>query len=454
VHRVIAVVQPLASFSTSLSREFRSAGRRDLSRFETLIALSFVLAAEFTASMPKALASDLKIPLSQRSLSTPTQKLNREGVTELKRGHREKAKRLFYRAYLLDPDDPFTLNNLGYVAELAGDADQALRFYALAAKEHTDAMIDESSDPQLKGKSLGDAYRQVEGSEDQIKRISEQVIVMFHEGEVFEARNLLRSALQKHPQNPFLLNNLGYAMETVGDLEDALRFYSAAAGVHSKELAVVTPRAKWRGRPISEIAAANAAAVNEQIARGEDLEAMTARLNLQGVAALNDNRPQAARAFFLQAYRRDPRNAFTLNNLGYIAELEGDRETAEFYYTAARSGTEANQRVTYSTRREAEGEKIDNLANENTLDVDATIRAAQAKRRRSNEPIELIPRSSSPKSGGPEVKPVPPLEVPAPALPAPSLPDSDTERENERPIPPPETVQPPNSLPENPEGKG
>jgi Tfp pilus assembly protein PilF len=74
------------------------------------------------------------------------------------------------------------------------------------------------------------------------------------------------------------------------------------------------------------------------------LEAATARLNLRGVAALNDNNPSAAREFFLQAYRRDARNAFTLNNLGYVAELAGDRESAEMYYEAARSGRDANAR--------------------------------------------------------------------------------------------------------------
>src|SRR5579863_306787 len=70
--------------------------------------------------------------------------------------------------------------------------------------------------------------------------------------------------------------------EAVGDLDEALRCYSAAASVHSTKPVVVTPRLKWRGRPISEVAAANAAAVSEQIAKGEGLEAATARLNLRG----------------------------------------------------------------------------------------------------------------------------------------------------------------------------
>jgi Flp pilus assembly protein TadD len=367
-------------------------------------------------------AGDLKIPIPQRGLSTPTQKLNREGVAELKHGHREKAKRLFYRAYLLDPQDPFTLNNLGYIAELEGDADRAQRYYALAAQDHTDAVIDQSSEASLKGRPLDAAFRQVQGSGQQISEINEHAIVLLQQGQVFAARNLLLSALPRAPQDPFLLNNLGYALESVGDLDGALRAYSTAASVHSTEKVIVTPRAKWRGRPISEVAAANATAVSEQIARGEGVEAAAARLNLRGVAALNDNKPMAAREFFLQAYQRDAQNAFTLNNLGYVSEMDGDLESAETYYEAARSGKDANDRVNYSTRRDAEGQKIDNLANDNESSVEGTVKGMQEARRRENHPVELKKRDGSPAS---DAKPVPPVGVPAPSMPALPPPNSD-----------------------------
>ena len=300
----------------------------------------------------------MQIPIPERSISTPSQKLNREGVAELRHGHQQKAKRLFYRAYLLDPNDPFTLNNLGYVAELEGDADRALRYYALAARDHTDAIIDRSSEAALKGKPLDEAFRQVHDADQEISKVNEQAIVLLHQGHVFEAKNLLQSALPRHPNDPFLLNNLGYALEAVGDVEGALRCYSQAASLHSTQRVVVSPRVKWRGRPVSEVAKENAVALTRQIASGEGIEAVTARLNLRGVAALNDNYPSAAKDFFLQAYKDDAQNAFTLNNLGYIAELSGDRESAEMYYEAARSGRDANARVSYSTRRDAEGQKI------------------------------------------------------------------------------------------------
>jgi Flp pilus assembly protein TadD len=44
-----------------------------------------------------------------------------------------KAKAIFYKAYLLDPGNPFTLNNLGYVAELEGQEDRAKTLHGFAA---------------------------------------------------------------------------------------------------------------------------------------------------------------------------------------------------------------------------------------------------------------------------------------------------------------------------------
>jgi len=61
---------------------------------------------------------DFKITLPKRSHLTAVQRLNQEGVQEIHKHHYEKAETSFYKAYLLDPDDPFTLNNLGYIAEL------------------------------------------------------------------------------------------------------------------------------------------------------------------------------------------------------------------------------------------------------------------------------------------------------------------------------------------------
>jgi Flp pilus assembly protein TadD len=401
-----------------------------------VFAIPGLLALQLFAGSVMGIASDLKVNIPERGASTPSQKLNREGVAELKRGRQEKAKRLFYRAYLLDPDDPFTLNNLGYVAELEGDADRALRYYALASRSHTDATIDLSNVAALKGKPLDEAFRQVQDSDQEVSRINERAIVLLQQGQVFEARNLLQSALQNHPRDPFLLNNLGAALEAVGDTEGALRAYSSAAAVHSTQRVIVTPRAKWRGRPVSQVASDNALAVSQQIAKGEGVEAATARLNLRGVAALNDNNSSAARGFFLQAYKLDAQNAFTLNNLGYIAELAGDRESAQMYYDAARSGRDANAKVSYATRRDAEGKKIDTLASGNESDVDATLKAIQEGKRRAQRPIGLKHRDgTSVNESEQPATPVPAIDVQPPAMPALPPPNSQPAQNPQNPNP-------------------
>ena len=81
-------------------------------------------------AVPGGFAKDkeVRIPLPRRNHATPVQNLNREGVKALEKHDYGKAKNLFYQAYLLDPDDPFTLNNLGYVAELEGEVERAKRF--------------------------------------------------------------------------------------------------------------------------------------------------------------------------------------------------------------------------------------------------------------------------------------------------------------------------------------
>ena len=391
-------------------------------------------------------AGDLRISLPKRSRLTPVQSLNRDGVKELKHGHVDKAKRLFVRAYLLDPDDPFTLNNLGYVSELEGDADHALKYYDLAAHTKTEAVIDEASNPGLKGQPVSDAFPTAEASAFKSNRANVQAIVLLEKGRVFEAESILKAALQVDPKNPFLLDSLGYVMESEGDLQSALRYYSSAASLHSEERVLLTPRIKWRGRSISDVAAQSAKAVNETMAKGEETSAQVARLNLRGVSALNHNDPTSAQKFFVEAYKLEPSNAFTLNNLGYVAEMNGDRESAQMYYEAAASAAEAGDRVTYATRREAEGRRVGALAMGNQEDVESALNAIRDVKRRTRRPIELKRRDET---SVPENAPnqQAPLSVQPPSLPPPQLPDSMQAPSSAQPSAPNVPSSPPQDRP-------
>jgi len=380
-------------------------------------------------------AGDLRITLPKQSRLSPVQVLNRDGVKAVKRGRVDKAKQLFVRAYLLDPDDPFTLNNLGYISELEGDADHALKYYDLAAHASTEALIDEASKPGLKGQPVNEAFPASQAPAFMSNKANVRAIVLLEKGRVFEAESILKAAVQADPKNPFLLDSLGYAMESEGDLESALRYYLAAASLHSDERVLLTPRKRWRGRAISEVAVQNAKAVSETMAKGEGTDARATRLNLRGVAALNHNDTLSAQKLFAEAYTLDPKNAFTLNNIGYVAELNGDRETAEMYYEAASSAAEASERVTYATRLDAEGRKVGALAGDNQEDVDSALKAIREVKRRARRPIGLTRRDET---SVPENAPrqQPPLGVKPPPLPPLQLPDRTEAPKSLQPSPP------------------
>src|SRR5207302_5011532 len=158
---------------------------------------------------------------------------------------------------------------------------------------------------------------------------------------------------------------------------------------------IVAPDPRWRGKPISEVAERNARAVNKRVETEQSAEAQVARLNLQGVSALNHNQPQKAREFFEQAYKLDPRNAFALNNMGYVAEMNGDQETAQELYREAKAAPGAGSRVSVATRREMVGAPLAEVANVNDQAAQANMEAVQEARRRQGGPIQLRRRDNS-----------------------------------------------------------
>ena len=138
----------------------------------------------------------------------------------------------------------------------------------------------------------------------------------------------------------------------------------------------------WRGRPISEVAARNAEKTRKELEKGEDKRATVARLNLRGVSALNRNDREAARGYFQKAYKMDADNAFALNNMGYLAEMEGDKETAQYYYERALQAQHASAKVAVSNRPEVEGRPVGRVAQQSDDLVEARLQAeVEAKRR-------------------------------------------------------------------------
>jgi Flp pilus assembly protein TadD len=363
-----------------------------LSKRWCFAAVLIVLAAVWGS--PPAGAGDLTIMIPRRSKLTPVQRLNREGVEALQKHKYAKAEQLFYKAYLFDPEDPFTLNNLGYISELNGQVDRAARYYALAAAQSSDAVVDVASARQMKGRPMKEALA-LTHQPLQINHANVEAVRLLSEGRAPEADLLLELALTRDPHNIFTLNNMGVAKEMEGEEQEALKYYDQAGAGQADATAVVTTNSTWRGRPVIEMARENAKALRDHLAHEQELPEQVAELNLRGVSAVNRNDLRTADADFRKAYSLDPNDAFTLNNIGYVAELEGDRETAEFFYEHARQGIEASATVGVATRRTAEGQKLFTVAADSTSRVEAKVAQARAALQSHNEPVALRRRDNS-----------------------------------------------------------
>jgi Flp pilus assembly protein TadD len=340
-------------------------------------------------------AGDFRLSLPKRSKYTPVQKLNRDGVAAVEKHQYDKARKLFYEAYLIDPDDPFTLNNLGYLAELEGDADRARKFYQLASETGSDAIVDRASNEAFLGKPVSAVAGNAEDKGIKINRLNSEAIGLLNKDRAPEADLILQRALAIDGSNPFTLNNLGYAKEKQGELEAAYQFYSAATNSKSNDRVEIAVNPDWRGRGIKEVASNNANKLRKRLRDDHSIEEQVARLNLRGISAMNRNDRRMGRQLIEQAYKLNPNDPFTLNNMGYLAEMDGDRETADHYYTQARNAEGSGQRIAMATRRSAVGRQIGEVASVTDNQVLARIEATQAARQREGGPVALRRRDNS-----------------------------------------------------------
>jgi tetratricopeptide (TPR) repeat protein len=369
---------------------------REKNRMSKRFQYAAALAIAFFFGAAPGFAKDhitLNIPL--RSKTSPVQKLNREGVEAVRRNSYEKAEALFYKAYLYDPADPFTLNNLGYVAELQGQLDRAHMYYQLATEQGCDAPIDLSSMKSLKGKPMRAAYDVLADRPMRVNRMNLDAMQLLAQNHPFEAVTRFKDALKLDPYNPFTMNNLAVADESLGDFDEALRYYQEVADLHSSERVTVTADRNWRGRSVSAMAAASAKRLKNRMQAMPPEELEAARYSVRGVYEANANQQEAARQDFLRAYEADPRSAFSLNNRGYVAEEDGDLETAQFFYEKAWRATDATARVGLATNRYANGRPVITVATDSDGKVGEALDVYHYERRRENGPVELTPRNGA-----------------------------------------------------------
>ena len=335
------------------------------------------------------------IKLPRRSELTPVQRLNRQGVDAIKKRDYKNAESLFYRAYLYDPADPFTLNNLGYISELEGDLDRAQKFYGLASEQASNASIDLSNAKHLEGKPMRDALVNLHDVPMRVNQTNVIAMRLLAQNRGFEAIALLKGILPLDPRNPFTLNNLGVASEATGDIDGALRYYLTAASLNSAEPATVTLDRSWRGKSVSEMAGASARRLEKRMRDTGAVDARAIMLTIKGVSAANGNDWDSARRDFLTAYSLDPNSAFTLNNRGYVAEKDGDLETAQYFYGKAQRAEDAGATVGFATHLTAEGQSLGAVASTSNGKVDDALEVYSEQRRREPGPVQLTPRGDN-----------------------------------------------------------
>ncbi len=240
----------------------------------------------------------------------------------------------------------------------------------------------------------------------------------------------MRQTLNLDPKNGFTLNNLGVASEAEGDYSQALKYYDAAANSHVEEPVVVTTKANWRGKPVSEMARQSASRLRSRMKNLKSDEEQAALLNLRGVSAMNRNNWREAEKDFDQAYKLEPDNAFSLNNRGYIAEMQGDLESAQEFYAQARDAAGAGKRVGLATQSAAEGRKLFAVADNSDGKVSNALDATRNERRRNSAPIRLERRD-----GSPVVETSAPPRANAPAKPGVTPPPQSNSQQPDSPQP-------------------
>lgn len=381
-----------------------------------------VIAGGLNAAWAQSTRHTLTITIPRHSQLTYVQRLNREGVAAVQKHNFAKAADLFYRAYMYDPGDPFTLNNLGYISELQGQLEQANKFYKLAAEQSSTANIDLSSAKHLEGKPMNTAFEDLKEIPMRVNRLNVDAMRLLSENRGNEAAAVLQQARALDPQNPYTLNNLGVAEESMGDYASALKHYAAAAATRSDDSIDLSESPLWRGKPVSEMAEANETRLQVRMNGADSATAAADMLNLRGVSAANQSDWATARQDFLKAYSLSPTDPFSLNNRAYVAEKDGDLESAQFFYEKALKAANANVRVGRATSSTAVGKPLFQVATESNTKVDGAVEVYSRERQMKQSPIELTPRDNA----MPEQKR--PLNTPpaTPSLTTPSQPPSST----------------------------
>lgn len=174
-----------------------------------------------------------------QDLPMKVNRMNVNAMALLSNSRGFEAVELLRRALVLDPSNPFTMNNLGVAYEAIGDYDSALNSYSAVAASRSTEVVVVTQIPGWRGRPVtGLADESAKLLRERIRKLSPNEIqaVMFTVRGVSAtnrndwpiAREAFLKAYSLDPDSAFSINNRGYLSEREGDLETAEFFYDKA----------------------------------------------------------------------------------------------------------------------------------------------------------------------------------------------------------------------------------
>ena len=254
----------------------------------------------------------------------------------------------------------------------------------------------------------------------QVNRINVYAIGLLQKDQAPEADLALQKALKLDPTNPFTLNNLGYAREKEGELEDAYKYYTQAAGQHSDTPIVVTITRSWRGKGISQIAEGNAKKVQNLMEHEQSVFAAGRAAEHARRRGHQPQRLQAGAPVLRAGVQTRSQECIRAEQYGLSG---GDGRRPRDCRLLLRQGREADQssmKVAYASRKDVEGMKLSAVASDSDDAVNKATEEAAAPRREEGGPVVLRYRDNSvviepPVPPKPETtQPIHSVEVPEP----------------------------------------
>jgi Flp pilus assembly protein TadD len=114
-----------------------------------------------------------------------------------------------------------------------------------------------------------------------------------------------------------------------------------------------------------------------QVAGHADQQNMTVNeLNVEALNMLSKDRAPEADMLLTRSLTMDPKNAFTLNNLGFAKEKEGEYDQALDFYSQA-ANLHSNKPIIVTANRDWRGKPISDVASNNAANVRKLIRRSE-----------------------------------------------------------------------------